>query len=374
MEVGGPQQHYAGGPGDRRRRGMRLLLATGQYVAISIVATTLFYRELYALQDYPQFSNMVNTVGTTITMGILALLLLVIPCCASGAGGAAAGPGGGSTWLDAPGAIGQFCCSLGLDGCSAEDCPVARGSLRGQLFTARLQVLLGALNALGNTLQLMAIDGLGSRYSTITTLLGQCTIPATIVLSRIVLSSRYTAAQLLGAATVVAGVAVAVVPALVHGHEGSASSDDAAAATSDAPPSALALGVWLAIFVVSCVPLALVNVLVERHLRIPSDSRWRRSRRHRRHSKSGSVPHPELQEQPARASSLRTVLVRSCALVCVMNSASIPFNLLGGATAAWVQHQRLEPLLSDYNEVWHCPTPALLQRRLSNRLTSMVWR
>lgn len=137
---GGPQSPHASAAG------LKLGLSTAQYVVCALVSTTLFYRELYRLQSYPQFSNQLNSLGTVVTMGMLTLVLVAQPCSTTeGLGG----------WL----------CALGLDRLHfGGDAKVALG---GALFTPWMLLLLGLLNALGNMLQLMAIDGLGSRYSTL---------------------------------------------------------------------------------------------------------------------------------------------------------------------------------------------------------------
>ena len=126
--------------------GLTLGLSTAQYICCSLVATTLFYRELYRLQSFPQFSNQLNTTGTVVTMGLAALLLVAQPCSATEG-------------------IGGWVCSLGLDRLHFGD--MAKAALGGTLFKLWMLLLLGFLNALGNMLQLMAIDGLGSRYSTL---------------------------------------------------------------------------------------------------------------------------------------------------------------------------------------------------------------
>ena len=62
----------------RRRRSVvhfanryKVLLSTAQYVLISLLATTFFYRELYQLQSFPQFTNQLNTLGTTVHPTVL---------------------------------------------------------------------------------------------------------------------------------------------------------------------------------------------------------------------------------------------------------------------------------------------------------------
>jgi hypothetical protein len=281
--------------------GLRLALATGQYVCCSLVSTTLFYRELYRLQSFPQFSNQLNTAGTTVTMGLLALVLVAQPCSTTeGVGG----------WL----------CALGLDSLQLGE--GLRAVVGGRLFAGWMLVLLGFLNSLGNLLQLMAIDGLGSRYSTLTTLINQCTIPFTMLLSRLVLRNRYSGLQLFGAAVVICGVAVAVWPSLAS--EETTASD--AGAVHESAPAVLA---WILVFVVSCIPQSLLNVLIEQSLPLPPLSL-------------------ELAYTSPQGAQLRDVLLRTVALVSLMNLASAPFNFLGGMVATISQHGDVAPLWDDY--------------------------
>jgi hypothetical protein len=289
-------------PPSAASNGLRLALATVQYVCCSLVSTTLFYRELYRLQSFPQFSNQLNTTGTTVTMGVLALVLVAQPCSTTeGVGG----------WL----------CALGLD--SLQFGEGLRGVLGGRLFAAWMLVLLGLLNSLGNLLQLMAIDGLGSRYSTLTTLINQCTIPFTMLLSRLLLRNRYTGPQLFGAAIVICGVAVAVWPSLAR--EETTDASDTGAERESAP----AVVAWIMVFVVSCIPQSLLNVLIEQSLPLPPQSL-------------------ELAYTSPQGAQLRDVLLRTVALVSLMNLASAPFNFLGGMVAAVLQHGNAGPLWDDY--------------------------
>jgi drug/metabolite transporter (DMT)-like permease len=289
-------------PAQQKAGGARLAISTLQYVCCSLVSTTLFYRELYRLQRYPQFSNQLNTSGTVVTMGALSLLLLA-PCCST-----AEGAGGSSSGASSMAALG------------------------GKLFSAWLLLLLGLLNAAGNLLQLMAIDGLGARYSTLTTLLNQCTIPFTMLLSRLLLRNIYSTLQLLGAAVVIAGVAVAVSPSL--------SPDSGDGSGAAAGPSSGAVAGWIVVFVVSCFPQSLLTVLIEQWLPLPTPSV------ELAFSSGGA--------RPGGASGLREVLLRTVALVCLMNLASAPFNLLGAVVASLSQHGELGPMWADYREGWGC--------------------
>ena len=315
--------------------------ASAQYVVCSLVATTLFYRELYRLQSYPQFSNQLNTAGTTVTMGCLTVCLL--PCCGWQLLWGGWSPPGvfkprSSTskphakWVDLSGSDRTAAAAVGHDSESWDAGPAAPAAdggmataLGGALFSAKLQLLLGLLNALVNLLQLMAIDGLGPRYSTLTTLLNQSTIPWTLLISAGLLQLRYSPTQLLGAAIVVAGVAAAVFPTISPG----GGADSSSGSGGDEPGGLGAVVVWVAVFVLSCVPQSLLNVLIEGAL----------------------PPPPESGGQP----SARAVLLRTTGLVAMMNIVSIPFNTFGGAVASMVLHRgSLAPLWQDYADGWGC--------------------
>ena len=296
-----------GGPSTARTKGQarrQMVLASAQYVVCNLISTTLFYRELYRLTDYPQFSNMLNTAGSVVTMGVLTLLLMAQPCSTTEG-------------------VGGWCCALGLDSLQWGEGVAA--ALRGRLFSLRVLALLGLLSALANMLQLMAIDSLGSRYSTLTTLINQSTIPFTMILSRLMLGARYSAAQVGGAAVVIAGVAVAVSPSL-----GAPAAGDATA------PGLGRVVAWMAVFVVSCVPQSLVEVVIEEFLPLPDPAQH------------------GVQATTVQSPRLRDVLLRSAALVTLMNVASLPFNFVAGALATLFQDGGLAPLWEDYGGGWGC--------------------
>ena len=183
------------------------------------------FHEVHAA-GYPQFANQLNPAGTAVTMGCLAVCLM--PCCSWHLlWGGWSPPGVFKPRRDPrrePAMDGGVAVALG-----------------GVLFSAKLQLLLGLLNTLVNLLQLMAIgnhshmpllprslliiivyhagavhpgvhqrpcchqlpcaaatyrppcaDGLGPRYSTLTTLLNQSTIPWTMLISAGLLRLRYS--------------------------------------------------------------------------------------------------------------------------------------------------------------------------------------
>ena len=85
-----------------------------------------------------------------------------------------------------------------------------------------------------------------------------------MVLSRLLLRNRYSPLQLLGAAVVIGGVTVAVSPSL------SPAANDPHPDDPSATP--VAVTAWIGVFVFSCIPQSLLNVLIERSLPLPQDS------------------------------------------------------------------------------------------------------
>ena len=328
------------------------LLATAQYVVTSLVATTFFYRELYQLQNFPQFTNQLNTLGTTITMGTAALAVF----------GGVCSPGDG---------LGMWCCSLGLDGLQL-DGEWSRPVFRGKLFTLRLQLLFGMLNAAGNLLQLMAIDAMGPHYSTLSTILNQASIPFSMALSKLLVGRRYSRTQLLGATVVVAGVAVSVAPQLIGGGGssssgaggGGGSSSGGTAARSSSSSGGVAVALWVAVYVFSCLPLALLNVLVEQHLPPPPlpppplPSIVGGNKRSGEHTHTPLLRRHEQQQQPQSSGrpllGFRGVMLRTLLLVAAMNIASAPFNLLGAVLASLLKDGSLQTMGDDYSGGWAC--------------------
>ena len=196
-----------------------LIASVAFYGIISVVSTTLFYKELYVFGPCPFFINNLNTALTAVIPVVIAAALtclLPVP------------PHGVST-------------------------PAA---LCGALGRPRLVVILGLLNSVQNTAQIAAINSLGPRYSATTTLVGQSVIPFTLLLSCIRRRRRARTLQLLGAALVVAGVGVVVGPRLMR--EGGGPAHDSAAAA------------WVAVYLLSGVPQALLNVLIEEAFADPS--------------------------------------------------------------------------------------------------------
>ena len=225
-----------------------LIAAVAFYGTVSLAATTLFYKELYVFSAFPYFINNLNT-GLTAT--IAAVMAAALTCLLP------APPHGVSTWTALSGALGR----------------------------PRLLATLGLLNSAQNTTQIASINALGSRYAAVTTLVGQSVIPFTLLLScvrRHHRRRRHHPLQLLGAALVMGGVAVVVGPKLrpdggeAQGGSGGSGGDGDGDGVGDDGGGAGGAGgaggvggaggaaaAWLAVYVLSCLPQALLNVLVE---------------------------------------------------------------------------------------------------------------
>ena len=158
-----------------------------------------------------------------------------------------------------------------------------------------------------------------------------------MALSRVLLRNRYSPLQLLGAAVVIGGVAVAVSPSLSP-----TANDPDPGDPSDTP---VAVTGWIAVFVFSCIPQSLLNVLIERSLPLPQDSALQLELAYSSSVSSGGGGGRRPWGQPQ----LRDVVLRTVALVSLMNLASLPFNALGGILATLFQHKgELGPLWDDY--------------------------
>jgi len=210
-----------------------LIAAVAFYGTVSLAATTLFYKELYVFSAFPYFINNLNTGLTALVAAALAAALTcLLP----------APPHGVSTMT----------------------------ALRGALGRPRLLTTLGLLNSLQNTSQIAAINALGPRYAAATTLVGQSVIPFTLLLSCRGGRRRHPL-QLLGAALVMGGVAVVVAPKLrpeAQGSSGRRGGDGdgdggGGGGGGDGGGAGGAAAAWLAVYVFSCLPQALLNVLVE---------------------------------------------------------------------------------------------------------------
>jgi hypothetical protein len=168
-----------------------------QNVLVTAVGVVVFYKEIYSLPNCPLFVQELNSViGTCFTGTYL-------------------------VWRRQP---------------------VFDSSRQFQWF----YVGTGCLFSLCNMMQIIAIQALGHEHSSLTVLLGQATIPIGAAFSYGLLNRYYTLQHGVGAAVVIAGVAVAVAPQVGN-------------------PAGLPM-VGVVLYLSSTVPHALQIVLTERFM------------------------------------------------------------------------------------------------------------
>jgi hypothetical protein len=115
-------------------------------------------------------------------------------------------------------------------------------------------ITMGALDALAGIMQLFATTFIKS--GSLLILLQQASIPITMAMSRLTLSAQYTRAQYAGAAVVIVGIGVILLPSFAPGMGG----DDDCGSAQCSPI------LWSGVLVVSCVPMCMSTVYKERAL------------------------------------------------------------------------------------------------------------
>lgn len=145
----------------------RVALACAANVLISVVSTCLYYNELYALVQQPNFATQLGAAMQATFCGVVLLVLDI----------------------------------SGL--ASRRDSP--------RIHTCRWAEL-AVLFSLGNTLEIASIDGIGSAAGSLTTVLAQVAIPISLVASAVLLRKRYRATHFVAAAVVCGGIAASYAP------------------------------------------------------------------------------------------------------------------------------------------------------------------
>lgn len=182
-----------------KRRGPAAFLACAANLCISVVASVLYYKELFHLRPYPNFANQLGAATQALLCG-LALLALDVS-------------GVAPRQQRAPVTLVQW---------------------------LEMSVYL----AVQNTLEIASIDGLGASNTSVATLLQQIVIPLTLISSTALLRARYGLMHLAAAALVLAGVAIAYIPVAISSWLD------------------ISWG-WAFVFVLSRAPQALANVRLE---------------------------------------------------------------------------------------------------------------
>ena len=116
-------------------------------------------------------------------------------------------------------------------------------------------LVMGAYDSLAGILQAFSVNYITSSSTVI--LVGQSAIPISMIVSSIALKSKYTMAQYMGAAVVMTGIVVVLIPNFM----GTAQTD----ASGTAVDSSTQL-IWIVVLVISCVPMCLSSVYKEKAL------------------------------------------------------------------------------------------------------------
>jgi hypothetical protein len=115
-----------------------------------------------------------------------------------------------------------------------------------RIIPKRKFAVMGALDSVAGILQVFAATYLGG---SLLILLGQAAIPVSMVISKLLLNTKYSIYQYIGAVTVTVGLVIVLGPGV-----GSASGDSHATA------------LWSMIMIFSCVPMCLSSVYKEKAL------------------------------------------------------------------------------------------------------------
>lgn len=115
--------------------------------------------------------------------------------------------------------------------------------------------VMGAYDSLAGLLQTYAVNYIASSSTVV--LVQQCAIPISMIVSSIALNSKYTTSQYIGAAVVMSGIVVVLIPNFTG-----APAVDANGAAVDTNSQLL----WIGVLVLSCVPMCLSSVYKEKAL------------------------------------------------------------------------------------------------------------
>jgi drug/metabolite transporter (DMT)-like permease len=115
--------------------------------------------------------------------------------------------------------------------------------------------IMGGYDSLAGLLQTYAVNYIASASTVV--LVQQSAIPISMIVSSIALNSKYTMAQYIGASIVMSGIVVVLVPNFMG-----TPATDSSGATVDTNSQLL----WIAVLVVSCVPMCLSSVYKEKAL------------------------------------------------------------------------------------------------------------
>ena len=119
--------------------------------------------------------------------------------------------------------------------------------------------VMGIYDSIAGIMQTFATNYI-SNSSTIV-LVQQSAIPISMIISKYALSAQYTTAQYIGAAVVLAGIVLVLIPTFLQ--SSSSDSSTVASSSSGSGPNEL---LWIGVMVISCVPMCLSSVYKEKAL------------------------------------------------------------------------------------------------------------
>jgi hypothetical protein len=247
-------------------------------VIISVLSTCLYYRLVWSLQLFPAFAVQ---LGAIVQVALCGALLCLLDCTG-----------------------------------------VAPRAQQHAVSCARWLELAGWL-ALQNTLEIAAVDGLGSTNGALTPVLQQAVVPITLGLSIALLGRRYAALHWLAAGLVIAGIAASYAPTVSSG---------------DVPWGAAAL------YVASRLPQSLANVRLEPVMHPTHDGHAVGAADADPRSLTARVGAKPPPRPYTRAAQLRTVL-RAGFWTALLGLA---FNPMASLLLAFSRGHGVEVLLRDY--------------------------
>lgn len=117
-----------------------------------------------------------------------------------------------------------------------------------QAVPKRVFAVMGLLDSIAGIMQSLSVNYI--QNGSLVTLLMQSAIPVSMVISKVLLKAKYKLFQFVGAATVLAGLAVVVVPKLIEPSDNQGSN----------------VGLWSFVLIMSTVPMCLSSVYKEKAL------------------------------------------------------------------------------------------------------------
>jgi drug/metabolite transporter (DMT)-like permease len=112
----------------------------------------------------------------------------------------------------------------------------------------KVWAIMGGLDSIAGIMQSLSTAKL-SKSGALIVLLTQAAIPFSMVITKVFLKAKYRMSQYVGAAAVIAGILIVLLPGLIDGSSSGSST-----------------GIWAAVLVLSCIPMCLSSVYKEKAL------------------------------------------------------------------------------------------------------------